>query len=960
MWKSLGVKAAFGFISLYSLIRPSLALDIVGYDPTHNNRFSSGYPSAPIPNTNAAFIGLGYDWSGVGWNSSIPDPNRSFALLGPRHFLYANHYSPGTSLQFFSADGAVKTYTVQTTSGGLGPSTTSDLAAGLLNAPIPSSDKVNYYPILFLGYSAAPYIDREVFMYGWTARIGKSTMDATANGVITSDNVLHTGYYFHYTFGSTNDQAKVVGGDSGSPSFFYADTPEGKKLYLAGAHFAASSTDSYDSALPLMLNYINAYMAQTGYLPYVVTPTTATWQGDINNSWNNGNNWAEGSAPADILTGGKVTTCASLLFDGASATRLTINLNGNQTVTGITFSNAPGSNPFTIATGTSGTLTLGVAGITNKDSDLQTITCNIALRSPQRWSVGPGGLSVSGAIDTDSGNLLLIEGDGNATLSGSISNSGSLSKDGLGILTLSNASANTFTGKTFINGGTIAVTRDNLLGAAPVSAVADQLRLNGGTLQAKDSFTLDANRGIAMDSLGGILNVDTSKTLTVNSSISTLSGITSSPLTKMGNGVLILNAANTFTGSTTIAGGMLQIGSGGTSGALGTGSVTDNSVLIFNRSDNLSFSNVIGGSGSVQHVGSGTLTLSGANSYAGTTTVVNGALKLANNTALGANSTGTSVQNGGTLDLNGFAIGYEQISIDGMGAGGNGALINSNTLATAISSGAVFLNGDTGAGGSGDLTLNGAIIYGGYAFSKTGSDILKLTGPQIWGNSTSATVLSGTLSFQQVSDVMTVVGTNNLTLHVLPGASAIVNASFNDPFTDDFTPSRHAQVVNDATGTFNITDGEVSLSGLSGAGSTSLSGSETILNTPYIYQNALTIGAGSKVVISPITGSSPLFNMGSYIPVDSTGTTTYDLANFDSPPAYSAGIASLPLQTAPLGSNIAQYAPVLTGFSLVPEPTTWILVLTGILGTVPIFVSTKMGLSPLSRFLCLLPLRLRK
>ena len=527
---------------------------------------------------------------------------------------------------------------------------------------------------------------------------------------------------------------------------------------------------------------------------------------------------------------------------------------------------------------------------------------------------------------------MLIEGDGNTTLSGTISNTGALPRTDLATLTLNNTSANTFTGKTFINGGTIAVARDNLLGAAPGSAVADQLRLNGGTLQAKDSFTLDGNRGIAMDSLGGILNVDSAKTLTVNSIISTISGASSSPLTKLGNGVLILNAANTYTGPTTITSGILQIGSGGTVGTLGTGSVTDNGILLFNRSDNLSFSNAIGGSGSVQLVGSGTLTLSGANSYAGITTVVNGILKLANSSALGSSSTGTTVQYGGTLDLNGLSIGSEQISIDGMGTTGNGGLINSNASSTADSSGAVSLNGDAGAGGSGDLTLSGAIIYGSHAFSKTGSDILKLTGPQIWGNTTSATVNSGTLSFQQASGAITVVGTSSLTLHILPGATANVDASNNDPFTDDFTPSRHAQVLNDPTGNFNITAGQVSLSGLGGGGSTSVSGSGTVLNTPYIYQNLLTIGAGTKVVISPMTGSGPVLYMSPIIPISSTGTTTYDLAIIPSGSADYTGISTLPMQNDTIGSGIAQSAPALKGFSLVPEPATLILVLTGVLG----------------------------
>ena len=38
-----------------------------GYSDADNNRFASGYPNNPVPNTSPSFIGAGYDWSGVGW-----------------------------------------------------------------------------------------------------------------------------------------------------------------------------------------------------------------------------------------------------------------------------------------------------------------------------------------------------------------------------------------------------------------------------------------------------------------------------------------------------------------------------------------------------------------------------------------------------------------------------------------------------------------------------------------------------------------------------------------------------------------------------------------------------------------------------------------------------------------------------------------------------------------------------
>jgi len=304
MWKKTGAILAGGIGGVLIFASLASALNINGYTPARHNRFSSGYPSAPIANTDPTFIGLGYDWSGVGWNAA--DPNQSFALLGPRFFLYARHYSPGVgaTLQFTPSDGEINSYTVQALSGAL--ISGSDLAVGKFTAPIPETDNIHPYSILFLGYDTSitsPYHASNytnLLLYGWTARIGWNQLtNILPPNYFSGDQ----GYYFDYPFDTTTpDRAKLVGGDSGSPTFIVTGTPG--EMYLAGDHYAVyqDGTGGIDSFLALELPQISGYMAQWGYLPYVVTPVTAIWTSSGSSSWGIGSNWSPTGVPADVLT----------------------------------------------------------------------------------------------------------------------------------------------------------------------------------------------------------------------------------------------------------------------------------------------------------------------------------------------------------------------------------------------------------------------------------------------------------------------------------------------------------------------------------------------------------------------------------------------------------------------------------------------------------------------------------
>jgi autotransporter-associated beta strand protein len=126
-----------------------------------------------------------------------------------------------------------------------------------------------------------------------------------------------------------------------------------------------------------------------------------------------------------------------------------------------------------------------------------------------------------------------------------------------------------------------------------------------------------------------------------------------------GFNAVTLTGNNTYTGGTTINAGTLQVGNGGTSGSIGTGNTANESMLVFNRSDNVTYDGVISGAGSVVQQGSGTLMLNGVNTYTGLTTVSNGMFggtgMLAGPVTLEAGTTlapGAPVGSVGTLTIN--------------------------------------------------------------------------------------------------------------------------------------------------------------------------------------------------------------------------------------------------------------------------------------------------------------------
>ena len=242
-------------------------------------------------------------------------------------------------------------------------------------------------------------------------------------------------------------------------------------------------------------------------------------------------------------------------------------------------------------------------------------------------------------------------------------------------------------------------TGDITIGSAITRIVSNAGAL---TLDGDIALTGSAANHLVLQGNGNIL---------INGDI-TGGGSSTTTLTRsgVGSGIMTLAGTNTYLGATLISGGTLQVGNGGDTGTLGAGNVTNNASLVVNRTGAITLAQVISGTGSLTQKGAGTLTLSGANSYSGLTTVSAGVLKITHNTALGTNTTGTDVVSGAALHLQGgITVSGESLTLAGTGFNYGGALRNlsgDNTWAgpIATSGGQVNITSSTGL-----LTFSGPV-----------------------------------------------------------------------------------------------------------------------------------------------------------------------------------------------------------------------------------------------------------
>ena len=407
--------------------------------------------------------------------------------------------------------------------------------------------------------------------------------------------------------------------------------------------------------------------------------------------------------------------------------------------------------------------------------------------------LGDGGTAGSIVGTVINNATLVFDRSNTVTFGGVISGGGNLAQIGPGTTILTGN--NTYSGGTMIRAGTLQIGNSGMTGSIT------------GNVNVNNNGTLAFDRSNAV-TFGGVI-----------------SGTGS--VQDLGGGILTLTGNNSYSGGTTIAtGGTLQVGAGGSVGSI-VGNVTNSGVFAFDRSDAATFAGVISGTGSVQDLGGGTLTLIGSNTYAGGTVLNNGTLIVGATNALGAGP--VSVNNLSLLQINPGVTITNPVAINN-----GGSLINGGTIQVSAAPGPVAAV--TTSGGATIANRSGGMI--------TGFGLIAIQSSNGTATITNSGVISGTVGIA-FSNGGTV--TNNLGA-TISGSSGIAIAS-----SGGSTNLSNAGIIN---GNVTLGNGANTVQLFSGS---HISGSLNL--GPSAGSSLILDGSSNQTYSHAVTGST--FNAGS-------------------------------------------------------------------------------------------------
>lgn len=495
-----------------------------------------------------------------------------------------------------------------------------------------------------------------------------------------------------------------------------------------------------------------------------------------------------------------------------------------------------------------------------------------------------------------------------AVISDYAGQAGALRKTGAGTLYLNPDAASTFSGGTTVVSGTLQFGATGSLGTGMVT-----LGSTGGgnaTLESvRGGYTAANNITVASGS-GGTLTLFYSGTGAFNSTFSgaislnddltvrsdaitgqamrltgAISG--SSNITKTGTGTLRLENNNTgYSGTTTISAGTVQLGNNGTTGGIGTGAIVNNGVLTIARTNVLTLSNTMSGTGALIQAGTGTTTISNAdNTYSGGTTVASGTLEYGRTGSLGTGGITLGIVGGGNATLENYLAGWTTANTITTVAGSGGTLtlsLTGNTNFTSLFSGNVILNdslviqSEAATGFSMRMT---GVISGSGGITKTGAGVLRFDNANTYSGTT--TISTGTVQLNSNATLGT---------HGSLGTGNVVNNS-----ALQISRTSNYALTNQISGTGTVTH--------SGTGTTTLSNANTYSGGTTVNGGALMVTntTGSATGTGSVTVTSTLGGTGTIAP---TGTNMVALGGAVQPGVAGTNNGVGTLSFTPVDGNV--------------------------------------------------------